>query len=111
MILVVNVGLVLSGKYPIIKSDRQVILRQSVEPGASITLLPQTYYRYAMIFFLGDGGDGIRLYVKIGTELHQLDGNHEAIGIVTDNYLEITATNTSAVEQQTPTINISYIIW
>ena len=101
----------LSGKYSIIKSGEQTIPRQSLASGASIILLPQTYYRYAVVLFYGDGGDNVRLDVRIGAELHQIDSDNKAISVVTDNYLEITATNISTIEQQTPTIKILYIMW
>ena len=107
----IGVGLVLSGGYSTIRSGEQTIPRQSLPPGASIILFPQTYYKYAMLLFYGDGGDGVRLNVRIGAELHQIDSDNKAISVVADNYLEITATNISTAEQSTPTIKISYITW
>jgi len=104
-------GRVLSGKYPIIKSSEFVIPRQTVPPGASVTLLEPTYYRYAFMLFYGDGGDGVIINVKIGGEQHQTDGATKAIGVAPEKIIEIEATNTSPYEQTTPTISIAYMVW
>ena len=104
-------GRVLSGKYPVIKSSEFVIPRQTVPPGASVTLLEPTYYSYALLLFHGDGGSTVELDVKMGNRSTTIHGYTQAIGVVTDDMLEIIARNVGAGSQETQTIEIVYLLW
>jgi len=104
-------GRVLSGKYPVIKSSEFVIPRQIVPPGASITLLEPTYYSYALLLFHGDGGSTVELNIRMGSKSATIHGYTQAIGVVTDDMLEITARNIGAGSQETQTIEIAYLLW
>ena len=104
-------GLVLSGRYPVIRSNEFIIPKQSVPPGASVMLLQPTYYRYALILFYGDGGSTVELDIKIGNRSTTIHGYTQAIGVVTEDMLEITARNVGAGSQETQTIEIAYLLW
>jgi hypothetical protein len=95
-----------------ITSNKQVIQPQSLNAGATATLLPQTTYKFAIILFHGDGGSQIKVTVKVNTKTYTLYGNEQAIEIVANETVEITAINTDTVNtHNTPTIEIIYLIW
>jgi len=102
---------VLSGKYPIMKSDEEIILSKNLAPGTSITLLEPTYYRYAIALFYGDGGMDIIINMLTKNSLIKLYGYEQAIEPVIDSTISIEAVNEGVTEQMTPTIRITYIDW
>ena len=96
----------------VITSSKQIIPPQSLNAGATATLLPQTTYKFAIILFHGDGESQIQLTVKVNTKTFTLSGSDQAIEIVANETIEITATNTdTASPRSTPTIEIASISW
>jgi len=96
----------------VITSSKQIIQPQSLNAGATATLLPQTTYKFAIILFHGDGDPQVELTVKVNTKTFTLLGNEQAIEVVANETVEITATNTdTANPHNTPTVEIAYLTW
>jgi hypothetical protein len=97
---------------PVITSGKTKISSQSVSAGGSATLLPSTTYKFAIILFHGDGEPQIQLTVRVGTATYTLSGDDQAIEIIANEAVEITATNTdTANPHNTMTIEIAYLTW
>jgi hypothetical protein len=97
---------------PAITSGKTKISPQSVSAGGSATLLPSTTYKFAVILFHGDGEPQVTLSVKVGTATYTLNGDEQAIEVVANEAVEITATNTdTANPHNTMTIEVAYLTW
>jgi hypothetical protein len=97
---------------PVITSSKTKISLQSVSAGGSVTLLSSTTYKFAVILFHGDGDSQVTLSVKVGTATYTLSGDEQAIELVANEAVEITATNTDTTSSHnTPTIEIVSISW
>jgi len=95
-----------------ITSSKQIISPQSISASGSATLLPPTTYKFAIVLFHGDGEPQIQLTVKVNTKTFMLSGSDQAIEVVANETVEITATNTdTASTRNTPTIEIAYLTW
>jgi hypothetical protein len=95
-----------------ITSNKQVIQPQSLNAGATATLLPQTTYKFAIILFYGDGDPQIQLSIVVGSNTYTLNGDEQAIEVLADESITITASNTdTANPHNTPTIEIAYLTW
>jgi hypothetical protein len=95
-----------------ITSGKTRIQQQSVSAGATVTLLPQTTYKFAIILFHGNGDPQVTLTVRVGTTTYIVNGDEQAIEVVANEAVEITATNTNTVNPySTPTIEIVYMNW
>jgi hypothetical protein len=97
---------------PVITSTKMRISPQSVSAGGSVTLLPPTMYKFAVILFHGDGDPEVQLAVKVGTATYTINGDEQAIEVVANEAVEITATNTDTANQRnTMTIEVASISW
>jgi hypothetical protein len=97
---------------PAITSSKEVIARQSVGAGASVTLKPSTTYRFAIILFHGDGDAQVRLDITRGTTTVSINGNEQAIEVLAGESIAITAVNTdTAAARYAPTIEIASLSW
>jgi hypothetical protein len=97
---------------PVITSSKTKISLQSVSAGGSVTLLSSTTYKFAVILFHGDGDPQVTLTVKVGTATYTLSGDEQAIEVVANEAVEITAINTDTTSSHnTPTIEIVSISW
>jgi hypothetical protein len=95
-----------------ITPSKQVINKQSINAGASVTLLPATQYKFAIVLFHGDGDPEVKLSINVDTAVTELMGNEQAIEVLANETIEITATNTSTTEQKsTMTIEILSLAW
>jgi hypothetical protein len=95
-----------------ITSGKTRIQQQSINAGATVTLLPSTTYKFAIILFHGNGDPQVTLTVRVGTATYTVNGDEQAIEIIANEAVEITATNTDTVNPySTPTIEIVYINW
>ena len=95
-----------------ITSSKQIIQPQSLNAGATATLLPQTTYKFAIILFHGDGDPQIQLSITVGSNTYTLSGDEQAIELVAGEQVAITATNTdTANPHNTPTIEVVYLVW
>ena len=95
-----------------IRSGKQIVQRQTLDPGATATLLPSTTYKFAIILFHGDGDPQVQLSVKVNNKVYTLNGDEQAIEVVANETVEITATNTdTANPHNTPTVEVVSISW
>jgi hypothetical protein len=95
-----------------ITPSKQVINKQSINAGASVTLLPATQYKFAIVLFHGDGDPEVRHTVTVNGVATELMGDEQAIEMLADETIEITATNTSTTgAKSTMTIEVLSLTW
>jgi hypothetical protein len=93
-----------------ITSGKVVIQKQQVNAGATLTLLPQTTYKFAIMLFHGNGDPQVTLTVRVGTTTYTINGDEQAIEIIANETVEITATNTDTENpRNTMTIELAYL--
>jgi len=93
-------------------SGKQFIQQQTLDAGATATLLPSTTYKFAIILFHGDGDPQVQLTVKVNTKTFTLAGSDQAIELIAGETIEITATNTDTTNpRSTMTIELAYLSW
>jgi hypothetical protein len=97
---------------PSITASKQTIASQSVTAGGSVTLKPTTTYKFAILLFHGDGDPQVRLDITKGATTVSLFGNEQAIEILANEGISITAVNTdTANPRNTPLIEIVSLSW
>jgi hypothetical protein len=97
---------------PAITPNKEVISRQSVGAGATVTLKPSTTYKYATILFHGDGDSQVRIDVVKGDTTESILGDEQAIEILAGETIEIRAVNTdSSSPRFAPMIEIASLAW
>jgi hypothetical protein len=97
---------------PTISSNKETIPRQSVGAGGSATLKPSTTYKFAIILFHGDGDNQVRIDVTKGAVTESIRGNEQAIEILANESISITAENTdTGTPRYAPTIEILSLEW
>jgi hypothetical protein len=79
-------------------SSKQVITQQTLNPNASTTLLPSTIYKHAIILFHGDGDPEVKHMITVDGTTTELSGDQQAIELLAEQTIEVTATNTSATD-------------
>jgi len=104
---IVSAGMWKIRQPPTISARRTTIDRQSIATTPS-TLLAQTTYKFALIFFHGDGDSTLTLTVTRGTQTSTLTGIDQAIEVVANESIKIEATSGSGYS---PTIEIVYLEW
>jgi len=107
-------GLVVSGlmKVPAIRPSKEVVEKKLLNAGESVTLKPQTTYKFAIVLLHGDGDLEVKHTVTVNGVTTELMGDEQAIELLANQTLEITATNTSTVESKsTMTIEILSQAW
>jgi hypothetical protein len=99
-------------KIPRFESKKEIISKQTLNPGASTTLKPATPYKFAIVLFHGDGDLDVKITVKVGATTTELLGDEQAIEVLANETIEITATNTNTTEaKSTMTIEILSLAW
>jgi hypothetical protein len=97
---------------PSITASKEVIARQTLPSGGSVTLKPTTTYKFAILLFHGDGDSQVRLDITKGATTVSLFGNEQAIEVLANESISITAVNTdTASPRSTPTIEIVSLSW
>jgi len=97
---------------PAIVASKEVIQPRSIEAGGSVTLKPPTSYKFAIILFHGDGDSQVRLDIAKGATTVSIFGNEQAIEVLANESISITAVNTdTATARNTPTIEIVSLSW
>jgi hypothetical protein len=97
---------------PAIMSNKEVIASQSVGAGASVTLKPSTAYKFAILLFHGDGDSQVRLNITKGATTVSIYANEQAIEILANESIAITAVNTDTTSpRNSPTIEIVSLSW
>jgi hypothetical protein len=94
------------------QTTKQLIQQQQLNPSGSTTLLSLTTFKFAIILFHGDGDPQIQLTIQVGGNSYTLYGDEQAIELVANEQVAITANNTdTANPHNTPTIEIGYLTW
>jgi hypothetical protein len=95
-----------------ITPSKEVISSQSINAEATVTLLPATQYKFAIVLFHGDGDPEVKHTIIVNGVTTELMGDEQAIEVLADETIEITATNTSTTEaKNTMTIEILSLGW
>jgi len=94
------------------RSEKQIIQKQVLDPGATATPLPSTSYKFAIILFHGDGDPQVELTVKVNDKTYTLSGDEQAIEVIANETVEVTAVNTDTENpHETPTVEVGYLTW
>ena len=97
---------------PSITASKEVIARQTLPSGGSVTLKPSTSYKFAIILFHGDGEAQVRLDITKGATTVSIYANEQAIEVLANESIAITAVNEdTATARSTPTIEIVSLSW
>ena len=97
---------------PRLESNRELITRRSISPGSSITLKPSTTYKLAIILIHGDGDPQVEVQVARGPDTYRVWGNEQAIEVVANETITISAANTDTSSSwYSPTIEILSLNW
>jgi len=97
---------------PAITSNLEVIPKSSVGAGASSTIKPSTTYKFAVILFHGDGESQVRVDVTKGATTVSIRGNEQAIELVANQAISITAVNEdTTTARNKPTVEILSLGW
>jgi hypothetical protein len=95
-----------------IKSDKQTIQKRALDPGTKSALLQATQYKFAIVLLHGDGDPQVELTVKVNNKTYTLSGDEQAIEVIANETVEITAINTDTTStRNTQTIEIAYLTW
>jgi hypothetical protein len=106
-----NAGLMKIKKF-VLGATKAIIQPQPVTYGQPVTLVPQTFYKFAIIIFHGDGDPGIVIDVKVGDKTYTLSGDEQAIELVVGQNVTITASNpTPDTIANSMTIEMAYLTW
>jgi hypothetical protein len=91
---------------------KQLIQQQQLNPSESVALLSPTAFKFAIMLFHGDGDPQVQLTVTVGSNSYTLNGDEQAIELIANEQVTITANNTdTANPHNTPTIEIVSISW
>jgi hypothetical protein len=97
---------------PSITASKESIASQSVGAGGSVTLKPTTTYKFAILLFHGNGDSQVRLDITKGATTVSIFGNEQAIEVLANESIAITAVNTdTANPRNTPLIEIVSLSW
>jgi hypothetical protein len=97
---------------PAITASKELITSRSVGAGASLTLKPSTTFKFAILLFHGNGDPQIRLDITKGATTESIFGNEQAIEVLANESIAITAVNTdTANSRNTPLIEIVSLSW
>jgi len=93
-------------------SGKQIIQKRALDPGTESTLLPATSYKFAIMLFHGDGDPQVQLTIRVNNKSYTLYGDEQAIEILANESITITATNTDTENpHETPTVEVGYLTW
>jgi hypothetical protein len=99
-------------KIPKPASKKEVISRQTLDPGASVTIKPPTRYYFAIILFHGDGDPEVKHTVVVNGKTAELMGDEQAIEVLANETIEIVAVNTSTTDvKNSMTVEILSLEW
>jgi len=93
-------------------SSREIIFnRRLLNPGERVTLLEPRIINYGAIMIHGDGDPYIIVEVRIGSDIHVIEGNIIVIEPVANKPVSISIVNIGDTPGYSPTIEISFIDW
>lgn len=90
-----------------VSANKTVIQSKSIT-STPTTLLSKTNYKFAIVLFHGDGDATLTITVQRGSQTFTLTGAEQAIELVVNEDLSITASSGSGLS---PTIEIASITW
>jgi hypothetical protein len=93
-------------------SSKQVINKQTLAPGAGASLVQLTRFKFAIILIHGDGDPQVTLEVTRDETSTVIQGNEQAIEVLADETIVISASNTDPYDYRSiPTIEIISLSW
>jgi hypothetical protein len=94
-----------------ITASKRVIERQTLAPLAETPLVRPTRFKFAVILIHGDGDPQIELDVRRDATSINIRGNEQAIEVLANETISITAINTdTSNSRNTPTIEIASLL-
>jgi hypothetical protein len=98
-------------KLPKLRAHKEVVEKKALPPETSYALLSKRY-QFAIVLFHGDGDMEVKHTVKVGNTVVELLGDEQAIEVLANDTIEVTAMNTSTTEaKSTMTIEILSLEW
>jgi hypothetical protein len=95
-----------------ITASKEVIARQTLPSGGSVTLKPTTTYKFAILLFHGNGDSQVRIDVIKGAVTESIRGNEQAIEVLANESISITAVNEdTANPRNTTLVEIVSLSW
>jgi hypothetical protein len=95
-----------------VTSSKQVIAPAALLPSGTVTLVPTTTYKFAIMLFHGDGSSDVRLDILKGGTTITIEADKQAIEILANESIKISATTGNAsLPRTTPTIEIIALSW
>jgi len=96
---------------PNITASREIIARNLVGAGLTITLKPSTMYKFAIMLFHGDGEADVEVRIQ-GETTRTIRGNEQGIELIANESITITAYNSDPnINRYHPTIEILSLSW
>jgi hypothetical protein len=96
---------------PNIVASKEVIARNLVGAGLTITLKSSTNYKFAIILFHGDGESDVEVRIQ-GETTRTIRGNEQGIELIANESITITAYNSDPnINRYHPTIEILSLAW
>jgi hypothetical protein len=96
---------------PNIVATKEIINSGSIGAGQTVTLKPAALYKFAIMLFHGDGHADVEVRLQ-GVTLRTINGNEQAIELVAEEIIAITARNNNTTTSRNhPTIEILTLDW
>jgi hypothetical protein len=96
---------------PNITASREIIARNLVGAGLTITLKPSAMYKFAIMLFHGDGEADVEVRIQ-GETTRTIRGNEQGIELIANESITITAYNSDPnINRYHPTIEILSLSW
>jgi hypothetical protein len=96
---------------PEITASKELINRNLVGAGQTVTVKPSTNYKFAVILFHGNGDSAVEVRIQ-GDTTRTIRGNEQGIEVLANESITITASNSdSSTSRYYPTIEILSLSW
>jgi hypothetical protein len=96
---------------PSITASKEIIARNLVGAGLTVTIKPSTNYKFAIMLFHGDGEADVEVRIQ-GETTRTIRGNEQGIEVLANESITITAYNSDPnYNKYHPTIEIVSLSW
>jgi len=94
-----------------IKSREIKFDRRLLNPEERVTLLEHRVINYGAVMIYGDGNPHVIVELRIGSDIHIIEGNLIVVEHVANESVSISIVNIGDTPGYSPTIEISFIDW
>jgi hypothetical protein len=96
---------------PSITASKEIIARNLVGAGLTVTLKPSTNYKFAILLFHGDGEADVEVRIE-GETTRTIRGNEQGIELIANESITISAYNSDPnINRYHSTIEILSLSW